>query len=294
MSSQVTIPGYEPPVAEGRLDIRYTAIGTDYFRVLGTRLLRGRDFDGRDHAQSPPVVIINETMARRFWPDQDPVGRYFVLGQKDHEIVGVAQDVRINAIEEPPQPYMYVPIKQLSSGSLTLMVDAAGDALALANPVRAAMRDADDRARATQISTLALLVKARLHFNRGSAMVVTLLGLAGLLLAAVGLYGVMSYTVTERRAEIGVRMALGAQYRDALGMVLRRGLLLVSVGCAVGLAAALAASRALAGMLYKADALDFEVYGAALAVLFAVAALASYIPARRAARTDPNTVLRYE
>ncbi|MFB3825651.1 MAG: ABC transporter permease [Bryobacteraceae bacterium] len=294
MSSLVVIPGYEQPAAEGKLDIRYTAVGTDYFRVLGTRLLHGRVFGDHDHSQAPPVAIINETMARRFWPGQDPVGRHFLLGEKDHEIAGVVEDVRVNAIEESPQPYMYVPVKQSSHGSLTLMVETPGDPLALVNPVRAAMAGVDDRARATEISTISLLLKARLHFNRSGATVVTALGLVGLLLAAVGLYGVMSYNVTERRVEIGVRMALGAQYREALGMVLRRGLLLAGIGCAAGFAGALAGARTLAGMLYKVDPLDWQVYGAAVAVLLGVAALASYIPARRAARTDPNTVLRYE
>jgi putative ABC transport system permease protein len=204
------------------------------------------------------------------------------------------QDVRIVNIDEKPEPYMYLALGQAFMGQMTLMVETAGDPLLMGEQIRAEIVAVDSKVPALNMSTMSLLVRERLQPQRMAAAIVALLGLIGLVLAAVGLYGVMSYSVTQRTREIGIRMALGAQRSDVVSLVLRRGLTLALAGCAAGMAGAIAGTEVLSALLYGVSPRDPLAFAFALLVMIVVALAAAYIPARRAAKVDPIVALRCE
>lgn len=295
-SDRVIVPGYSLPPGVPNLQIRMAAVGTDYFSLLGMRLLSGRAFDNRDVAAGQPVAIINETMARRLFGGTTAVDRRFRVGAagKAHDvrIVGVVNDSRIGRIDEKPEPYFFRPYEQIGGGDMTLMVETMGPPLQSLNIVRKAMHDVDSSVTDTEVTTLDDLVQSALGVQRLLGIVVGILALLGLTLAAVGLYGVVSYSVVRRTREMGVRMALGAQSSAVIGVILRKGLLLASVGCVAGLTLSLAATRLLQGSLYGVSPQDPATLVAVVVIMTAVCMLASYVPARRAVRIDPITALR--
>nr|MDQ3806469.1 ABC transporter permease [Acidobacteriota bacterium] len=277
------------------------SVGPDYFPTMGIALLAGRDFAPQDDAQAPPVVVVNEALARRFFPGPDPVreavGRRISSGSPEgpfRQIVGVARDGKYWTMGEAPQPFVYFPLAQSYSANVTMVVRAEGDPAALAGAIRGAARELDAGLPLYDVKTIEEHLGLSLFPARLAATLLGAFGLLALLLAAVGVYGVVSYAAAQRTREIGIRMALGAQKWDVLRLVGGSGLLLVAGGVALGLAAALALTRFMASLLYGVSATDPGVFALVVALLAAVALLACYVPARRAAKVDPMTALRHE
>lgn len=295
-TERVVIPGQDPPPGQDAWSIKATAVAPGYFSTIGTRLLRGRDFADADRTGAPGVVVISRTMAERFWPGADPIGRRVLVGggKTSHEIIGIAQDIKINNLRETPQPYFYLCLYQRPSGDLTLIARVTGDERDAAPAVRDAIRTAEPRLPMAQMMTLRDHMRAATFQTRVLAILVGVMGAVGLLLAIVGLYGVVAYLVSRRAQEFGVRLALGARPADILRSVLKQGLAMALAGAAVGVVGALVAGRALAGVFYGVSSADPITLAASALVLLVVALVASYVPARRASRVDAVTALRAE
>jgi predicted permease len=284
-------PGQEPD------KLRYNVVSRGYFNVMHIRLLRGRDFAAADGPDSARVVIINDAMARRYFPDDDPIGRTIRVGvptSTDWRIIGIAQNGRYVELTEAPEPHLFFPFSQRSSGEMTLIARTSGDGRVDAEAVRREIRTLSPGMPTLQILTLKEHLRFALYGPELIATLVSAIGIAGLLLAMVGLYGVISSLVGQRTHDIGIRMALGASRREVTAAVIAQGIGLAGAGVAVGLAGAFWASRFLQGNLYGVSAGDPLTFAAAAFLVIAVTAVASYIPARRAARVDPLVALRYE
>jgi predicted permease len=274
-----------------------SSVGLNYFRTLSIPLLRGRDFDAQDREGAPGVVIVNESFARRYFPSQDPIGgRVSLNGVKGPwlEVVGLARDGKYITLGEAPAPFLYQPLAQRHESGMVLLVQTSGDPARLVPAVRREVQSIERNLPLTNARTMDELIGTSLYPARMGAVLLGVFGLLALLLASVGLYGVLSYSVSRRTREIGIRMALGARSSDVLRLVLRESLTLVAVGLLLGLAAAFATTRLLAGFLYGVSPTDPAAF-AGIAVLLAVVALfASFIPARRASKVDPLIAFRYE
>jgi predicted permease len=296
--SQMVFPPEDPgATAESGRSVRYNTVDPDYFGLLGIPVLRGRGFTERDDRGSPRIMVINETMARSYWPNQDALGQTVRLGSPTNapvEIVGVVRDTRLNSIQEKPAPYLYLPLAQHDRWQCYFLVESALDASALAGPVRSELGALGRKPTRSDISTIKGFIHDKLSEEQFVAQATGVLALLGLALASVGLYGVLAYAVSRRTREIGIRMALGAQRREVLRMVLRRGLVLALAGLAVGLPVSLAVGYLVRGLLYGVSPLDPYCLGAAGLLLLIVAGVASYVPARRATKVDPIVALRYE
>ena len=277
----------------------YSAVNTvtpSYFQTLGIPLLRGRDFRETDGPQAPPVAVVNEAMASRFFPGQEVVGKRFAFFDEDTyiEIVGVARDSLQGGLNETPKPLIYLPLRQDYVPAVALCVRTAGDPAALVKTVRGEVQALDPNLPLIGVSTISEMTARVLWAPRMGAVLLTLFGSLALLLAAIGVYGVLSYSVSQRTNEIGLRMALGARPRHVLWLVLKQGMTLVGVGLVIGLGCGFVATRLIAGLLYGVSALDPLTFLCTPLLLAFVALLAGYLPARRAARVDPLTALRYD
>jgi putative ABC transport system permease protein len=275
-------------------------IGPGYFRCLGIPVLRGREFTAQDRTGAPRVAIVNEAFARRFWPDRDPLGkRLSIEGPEGNfmEIVGVVKDGKYTTLGEDPLPWFATPIGQTYVSDMVLVLRTGAGGSGSIKPVVDGATTAIqslDKALPVTISTVEQHMDSALLLPRVGAALLGGFGGLGLLLAAVGLAGMMAYVVTQRTHEIGVRMALGARSVDVLGLLLRQGLQLTAVGGAIGLAVALGATQMLRGLLYDVSPADPVTFVGVALVLAGVALTASYIPARRATRVDPLVALRHE
>jgi putative ABC transport system permease protein len=270
------------------------SIDPKYFATLQVRLLKGRRFSAQDTAGAP-IAIVNETMARRYWPRRDPIGKRFRLGRGAWiGVVGVTADMRQNSLSEEPDAEYYMPHAQSPSPSMGLVLRADSDPLRLAPALRAAVRELDTSLPVSDIAVLSDSVDASTSTQRLSTTLFGLFALLALLLATVGIYGVISYSTSRRTREIGLRLALGAERRRISAMVVGRAAFLGGVGVAAGLAGGLLLSRLLGSMLYGVSATDPTAFVGAAVFLLALAVLAGYIPARRAARVDPVILLRNE
>jgi predicted permease len=301
----VQAAGVEPPAGQTALVVSFNRVSAGYFETLRVPLLAGRDFTDRDDAGEPGVVIVNESFARRFWPDQDPLGKRFrvlsprglaieeMAGGLDVEVIGVARDVKYRTLGEDPEAHMYLPYLQHYDTSRTLVVRTASDSGPMIDVVQRELLALEPDAPGFFSRTLEQHAALAFVPARAAAALTAIFGSLALTLAVMGVYGVMAASVTQRTREIGVRMALGARPGDAVRLVLARGLRLVATGAAVGLVLALVLSRLVGAMLYGAGAQPglFVSVTAALAV---VAAAACWIPARRAARVDAIVALRHE
>jgi putative ABC transport system permease protein len=293
----VFIEGQEPPPGGRGVLVQTNNISTGFFDTLGIPLLHGRDFAETDNQQSPRVMIINQAMASRFWPDQDPVGKRLKLfGDQDfREVVGIVGDSKYNSLTEPRRVFMYIPLAQEYVPQINLHVRTASDAKSLIAGLRNEVQQLDSSLPVGNAQTLSERVENSLGGERSQATLYGAGGILALVLAAVGLYGVMSYTVAQRTREIGIRMALGAGRGNVMGLVLKQGVTLVSVGIVLGLGVAFATTRVLlATLLFGVSAMDPLTFAATSAALIVVALLASYVPARRATKVDPIIALRYE
>jgi predicted permease len=297
--NKVLVDGYVSRVDED-LKCFGQIVGPRFFETLGIPLRRGREFRQEDGPGAPQVAVINETMARHFFGREDPVGRHFSLPARPGvaiEIVGVVKDSKYRSLREPPTRTFYVPFLQQSGNSgqgvLVALRTVAGPA-SFAPAVRRTLQGIDSQLQVLESRTLEEVVDASLVLERFVSHLASFFSAAALLLAALGLYGVMSYGVARRTAEIGVRMALGARQRDVSWSVLQEALRLALMGTAIGLPAGLLATRAISSMLFGLGPNDPVTAALATAVMLAVAAFAGYLPARRAARVDPLVALRYE
>jgi predicted permease len=271
-------------------------VGPGYFETVGIPILHGRGFTEADGAGRPMAAVVNETMARRLWLDQEAVGKRFrCFGQTwILEVVGVARDAKYITIGEDPQPFFYLPLAQHPSAAVTLHVRTAGDPAAALGAVRAQVQSLDARMPITNVLTIRQLFDQVLWASRMSARLLSAFGALALLLAALGVHGVVSYSVAERTQEFGIRMAMGARPADMLRMVIRQTLLTASIGAGVALLVAYAATRGLGNLLIGVRAGDPVTFGATLAVILATALAASAWPAWRASRIDPLVALRYD
>ncbi len=291
-----------PENSIGGMEIRY--VTPSYFDLMGIPIRRGRDFQNSDNAASPSVLIVNEAVARQWWPAGDPLGDRVVIGQfqgrdfgaaPPRTVVGVAADTKSEFLKAPTQPTIFIPLAQSDSprGGVTWVLRGhlpAGFPVQL----RQAVDEIDSRQRIGTIRTLAEIVSATTASSRFDAWLFGALAALALALTAVGVYGVLSFSVARRAAEIGTRMALGASPAAVLRLILRQGVALIAIGLALGLLGAFAATRSLASLLYGVKADDPASFVAVSVLLIAVGLLASYLPARRATRVDPVTALRQE
>jgi predicted permease len=269
-----------------------------YFGAAGVPVIQGREFTVADTAKAPPVAIINEAFAKKIWPGQDPIGKTFQREKNGPviQVVGMTRTGKYMFLYETPQPYVYFPLAQNYNTVATLFVYTDSDPLRQVEPVREQVRQLDANLPVFGVTSM----DAHVHYGkpllpaRLGAIVVGAFGILGLALAAVGVYGVVSYSVSQRTQELGLRTALGAQRSDVLKLVLRQGLGLALVGVSIGLVLALALARAIRAVLYGVTSTDYLTLVLVSALLFAVVFVATYIPALRATQVDPVDALRHE
>ena len=286
----------EPPPGQG-LSASARFITPDYFRALGIPLRKGRAFTDQDKAGTPPVLIVNEAFARRYFPDEEPLGKRLRLGYNrlEGEIVGVVGDVRGTSLSVPGSPEYYIPEAHGAWSDMSLVVrTSTSDPSAFAPALRAAVGEMDKEQPLYDVRPMSALVARSVARQRFSMTLIAIFAGLALALAAVGIFSVMSFLVAQRTHEIGIRMALGAQPRDILRMVVGHGMTLTLVGVGLGLLAAFALTRLMVSLLYQVSATDPFVFGGIALLLPLVALLACYVPARRATRVDPMVALRYE
>jgi predicted permease len=292
MTYTLEVPGYEPPPGENAM-ANITTVDDGYFRALGTPLVRGEGFEGRP-AGELRGVLINEAMARRFWSGRDAVGQRFVVAGDTAQVIGVVADIRHESVSDEAVPMLFFRFPRMSWGFFNLHIRTETEPAALYAPVRQLIQANAPGRPAPNIRTMEELVGVSLLEARVTASFFTLFGALALLLAAVGLYGVMAYSVAQRTREIGIRIALGADLASVVRQVLRESATLVALGTAGGLVAAYLLTGLIRGVLYEIEPADPMTYGLAALLLLGVAVAAAYLPARRAARVDPMVALRAE
>jgi putative ABC transport system permease protein len=278
-------------------------VSEGYFSALGAPLLRGRFFTEQDDDTSPDVVIINETLAKRFFPGVDPVGRRIKNGGPERPIgprnpwmtiVGVVGDINYSGLDAAPEPVVYYAFRQAPAGDQYVVLRTTADPQSLASAARVAVGELDKDLPVTNLRTMDELMSESMASPRFRTTLVSLFAVVGVLLAAIGIYGVMAYAVAERTHELGVRMALGADRGDVLRMVIGDAMRLVAGGVTLGVIGAAAASRLIGSLLFGITPTDPTTFAGIVALLTATALVASYVPARRATRVDPMIALRHE
>jgi putative ABC transport system permease protein len=297
-STGFTIEGQpELPPGEGpSTNVRVSDAG--YFSAIGIPLVRGRNFTDIEDNQAKHVVIISESLARQYFPDEEPLGKHISVAMFDKptptEIVGVVGDVRYDSLTDQAEPTVYFPHPELTYEFMTLVIRTAGDPAAIAPVVRGELREIDPNQPVSDVRTMEQVMADTLGRARFNTLLLSLFAGLATLLAGVGIFGVMNYTVTVRTREIGIRVALGAQRGQVLMLILRQGLLLTLIGIGIGLAGALALTRVMSSLLFGVAATDPLTFTAIVVLLTVVSLIACYLPARRATRVDPVTALRYE
>jgi len=274
----------------------FNVVTPDYFRTMDLPLLRGRVFTTQDVASAPRVVVVNEAIAERLWPGEDPIGKRLLRtwGGEPLEVIGVVKDAKYRSLFEDRRLTFYLPLAQSHQPAMIIHVRAAGDPRAAGQLIQQSVAELDRDLPVYRVQSLAERLDNSLGQQRLGASFVTAFGLIALLLATIGLYAALSYAVTQRTREIGIRIALGARGNDVLRQVLREAMTLTAIGLGLGLAGALVATRVLRSQLYGVTPTDAASFAAVSAVLIAVALVASYVPARRATKVDPMVALRYE
>ena len=291
--SYVEIAGYTPSKNEN-MSLQNTRVMPGYFEAMGIPLKQGRAFTEQDDTASVPVMIVNEQMAKKYWAGTSPVGKTVKYGGKEHTVIGVVPTGKYQRLGEPPTPFYYLAQAQHWSQSMSIVIRTTGDPQVVAPLLRSAAASFDETLPVSDIRTMTRHLGIALMPARLAGAALGVFGLLGLVLASVGMYGVMAYTVSQRRREIGIRMAIGAAGGDVVGMIMKQGLSLVVVGAIIGIGGALAASRLLHGVLYSPSVIDPMTFAGVPLLLTGVAALASWLPARRASGVNPLEALRRE
>ncbi len=293
----VSVQGHTSQEGEDS-DLLVNTVAPNFLETMGIPLLFGRSLTPHDDERAPKVAVINQAMARKYFADDNPIGRRFGMGGPETsgqiEIIGVARDAKYTSLRREMSPTAYVPYLQDSLGQANFSVRIAGDATALTSSIREAVREVDANLPLFDVKTQSQQTAESLAQERLFATLSSFFGLLALVLASIGLYGVMSYSVARRTSEIGIRMALGAEARDVTRMVMSETIRLVFTGIAIGLGAALAVTRLISSMLFGLAPTDPLTISLAVFVMIAVAALAGYLPARRASQVDPLAALKYE
>ena len=289
-----TVEGRPPVSIDQAFDDDFRRVNRHYFEAMRIPFLRGRNFTDQEVSQSAKVVIISELLARRTFPDEDPLGKRLImsLGNQPFEIIGIVGDIRHRALESDPLPAMYMPTYQ--TGWMNVVIRTQGDPTALAAAARKEVQGIDPDQPVAAVKTMEQWLETAVAAPRYRTSLIALFALVALILACTGIYGVMSYSVTQRTHEIGVRMALGARRFDVLKLVVRQGMVLVVVGVLLGVVAAIGLTRVMSSLLFGVTAKDPLTFVAVASVLTVVAFIACYLPARRATKVDPLVALRYE
>jgi putative ABC transport system permease protein len=288
-----TIEGQAPPRTEDPLaEVRTVAPG--YFETMKMTLLTGRYLDERDTAEAARTSVINETMARRYFPDRTPLGQVIQNPHGKSVVVGVVADVRSQGLDSEPRKQVYLPLRQNPVAGMAVVARAEKDPKALAGVLQQMIWRVDSQQAIYDLSTMDQILARTVFLPRLSTTLLSAFAIAALLLAALGLYGVLSYSVTQRRQEIGLRMALGASGGSTVGLVIRNSLILIAVGVGLGLAAAIILAHSMTGILYGVGPFDLPSFAVAALVLVSAGVAASLLPARRATRVDPIVALRNE
>ncbi len=291
--ASVAIDGYAPAKDED-MRLNYETVGPQYFQTMRIPFVHGRDFDERDQEGAPGVVIINETMARRYWPGGDALGRRIKLTKGWLEIVGIAKDVKYRSLREAPQPFLYVPLLQDYRSNMILVARTAIEPEKMFQSMRAEVAALDPEIPIFDVKTLEDHVGISPFLQRMAATLLSIFGLLALSLAAIGLYGVMAYSVSQRTRELGIRVSVGAARRDIFKLILGQGIAISVAGLLAGLVAALAVTRLTTNFLYGVSAADPLTFLVIALLLLCVTLLACYFPARRATKVDPMIALRFE
>jgi putative ABC transport system permease protein len=278
----------------------YLLVKPDYFKAMKIPILQGRDLNRSDTKDSPPVIMINEAFVKKHFPDRTPIGQQVFMDQPENktlarEVVGVVGNTRHDSLAQPQGPEMYVPFAQDPGRSLDVVLRvSSANLVGLSADVKRAIHELDKDIYVPELEPMTNFLATHLAQPRFNMMLLAVFAGVAMVLAAIGIYGVIAYSVTQRTREIGIRMALGAQRKQMLGMVLRQSLTLVVIGITIGFLVALGATRVMATLLYGVGANDFSTYAIVIFLLGGAALLASYIPARRAMKVDPMVALRYE
>jgi predicted permease len=290
--------GFQMPRDRENFHSTMDTVDEGYFETMGIPILRGRGFLASDATDAPRVAVVNEQFAKHYWPAADAVGKYIRLDSRAGapvEIVGVAQTIKYQLTFEKPMDFVYLPLAQHPVARMVLMLRSSGDPLPLVQSVKDVVRTLDSNLPLLDTRTYADFYLNRAVKGPGVAVdLVAAMGVVGLLLATAGLYGLVAYNVSRRTREIGIRIALGAESSDVLRLVMGKGLVLVGMGAAIGLAMGFAVERLMNSMLFNAGGVDILAYVTVVPSLFLVTMLAAYLPARRASRIAPTQALRYE
>jgi len=294
-----TPEGYQPPPGANLNFSNHSVIFAQYLQTMGVPLLKGRYFTEADKQGSTPVLLVSESLAKRYWPNQDAIGKRLKWGPQESKdpwltVVGVVGDVKQSTLDVETTPHTYEPLLQNTSGSANVAIRASGDPAALTSALRAAVWALDPQLAVAQIRTMDQVISESTTSRRFNLFLLAGFAFLALVLSAIGIYGVIAYSVVRRVHEIGIRMALGASGGDVMRLVIGRGLLLLGIGMIIGIAGALAITRSLASFLYGIRPTDPLTFAGVVVILASVAFLASYIPARRATKVDPMIALRYE
>ena len=290
------LPEGQPEVPLGeRPFIIIEAISPRLLETLRVPLRAGRIFTDADNAQAPPVIIVNESLAKRYWPGQNPIGKHILIGRQkaSAEVVGVAADTKNFGLAAETRTLVYIPFPQLPWGNMNLLVRTAGDPHSMVSSMRAQIAAVDPDQPVTNVQTVTELMDSSRAQPRFMMLLIGGFSAVALILAVIGIYGVLAYTVAQRQQELGIRLALGAEKSDIFRLVVTQGLTLTLSGIAIGLVASLAMTQVMSSLLYQTGARDFTTFVLAPLVFVVIALLASYLPARRAMRVDPTEALRH-
>jgi predicted permease len=294
------IEGYELKPGERSASADVNMISPDFFRTFSVPIIAGREFGSSDTIASPNAVVVNEAFAQRFWPGQTAVGKHLFQrgfqGKPDEawEVVGVAKSVTSRRLQDRPRPMMFRPVAQWPQKALTLAVRAGLDPSATTATLREVVKALNSNVPMFRLRTMEQQIDGSLAMQRMASALLGGFGILAVLLAALGLYGVLAFSVSRRTREIGVRLALGAQIGNVVGLILRQGFILVAAGLVAGLAGAIALTRLMRGFLFGVTPLDPLTFVAVAGILAVVGLLACWLPARRASKVDPLVALRYE
>jgi len=295
-SNSLLIEGHPAPPPGQEININYRSISPDYFQALGTPLIKGRTFTDQEAWATAGAIIINQALARRYWPHEDSIGKRVKFGQGENwlTVVGVVGDAHESGLQNEVEPGVYLPYAHFPVPSMTLVIRTAADPLSIVSGVRSQIHTVDPEQAVSNITTLEQLVSTAVAQPRFNASLLMLFAVVALVLAAIGIYGVMAYSVGQRTREIGLRLALGAQTGDVLKLIMKQGTIMTLIGVGLGLIASFALTWLLKTMLFEVSPTDLTTFTVIALLLTGAAILACYLPARRATKVDPMVALRYE